>query len=664
MPDAPASSFALPALKPYPMVLPKERKGLDKHAHALLARLSLPFARRHLLALQHAVRIAGKLEPQFSGLDDAALDRAARDVSMRLRRHGVEQMPLRSEALALIREVTHRTLGNRAYDVQLLGAATLMAGHIAEMATGEGKTMTAAMAAALTALAGRPVHVVTVNDYLAERDAVLGQPLFSRLGFTLGIVVSGQQLAERQAAYACDIVYCTNKELTFDALRDRLVLGDGDGDTRLRFEALRGEDTRQRKLRMRGLVAAIVDEADSVLVDEARTPLIISESAPLPFDLASAQEALRLAELLQQGRDYEVVALEHRVGLTPAGRETIADFAQGRGEQWRGVIRREELIRQAISAIRLFHRDHHYMVRENKVVIIDEHTGRAMPDRSWSDGLHQLVEIKEGLEPSAARRTLARMTYQRFFRRYQYLGGLTGTASQVAGELKLVYGLDVVPIPTHRKLQRVTVPARVHGSAERHWQAVIERVRQLHERGAPVLIGTRSVASSIEAGRRLGEAGLPHQVLNARQDATEAEIVAGAGNRGAITIATNMAGRGTDIKLGPGVEELGGLHVVMIERHEARRIDRQLAGRSGRQGQRGRFEPILSVEDPILVDGGGKWLAGMARGVLAVLGSRGAAFCINLAQLRLERTHAGMRRSLLRSDAQQAKTLAFSGRGE
>jgi len=659
-----ATSFALPALKPYPVVLPKERKGLDKYAHALLARLSLPFAGRHLLALRHAVRVAGKLEPRYANLDDAALDAAAREISMRLKRYGIEKMPLRAEALALIRELTRRTLGNRAYDVQLLGAATLMAGHIAEMATGEGKTMTAAMAAALTALAGRNVHVVTVNDYLAKRDAELGEPLFTRLGFTLGVVVSGQQLPERQAAYACDIVYCTNKELTFDALRDRLVLGDEDGDTRLRFEALRGDDTRARQLRMRGLVAAIVDEADSVLVDEARTPLIISESAPLPFDMDSAVEALELATTLVEGRDYEVIPLENRVGLTAAGRDRIAEFAQGRGEQWKGVIRREELIRQAISAIRLFHRDHHYMVRDGKVVIIDEHTGRAMPDRAWSDGQHQLIEIKEGLAPSAARRTLARMTYQRFFRRYQYLGGLTGTAKQVAGELKLVYGLDVVPIPTHRKVRRVMARPRVYGSRERHWRAIIERVRQLHEKGAPVLIGTRSVASSIEAGERLAAAGLPHQVLNARQDEAEAEIAAAAGQRGAITVATSMAGRGTDIKLGPGVEELGGLHVLMVERHEARRIDRQLAGRSGRQGQRGRFEPILSVEDPILVDGGGKWLANLARVLLVFGGSWAAARCIDLAQARLERTHAGMRRSLLRTDAQQARTLAFTGRGE
>lgn len=663
MPSA-ATSFALPALKPYPVVLPKERKGLDKYAHALLARLSLPFAGRHLLALRHAVRVAGKLEPRYANLDDVALDAAAREISMRLKRYGIERMPLRAEALALIRELTRRTLGNRAYDVQLLGAATLMAGHIAEMATGEGKTMTAAMAAALTALAGRNVHVVTVNDYLAKRDAELGEPLFTRLGFTLGVVVSGQQLPERQAAYACDIVYCTNKELTFDALRDRLVLGDEDGDTRLRFEALRGDDTRARQLRMRGLVAAIVDEADSVLVDEARTPLIISESAPLPFDMDSAVKALELAETLVEGRDYEVIPLENRVGLTAAGRDRIAEFAQGRGEQWKGVIRREELIRQAISAVRLFHRDHHYMVRDGKVVIIDEHTGRAMPDRAWSDGQHQLIEIKEGLAPSAARRTLARMTYQRFFRRYQYLGGLTGTAKQVAGELKLVYGLDVVPIPTHRKVRRVMARPRVYGSRERHWRAIIERVRQLHEKGAPVLIGTRSVASSIEAGERLAAAGLPHQVLNARQDEAEAEIVAAAGQRGAITVATSMAGRGTDIKLGPGVEELGGLHVLMVERHEARRIDRQLAGRSGRQGQRGRFEPILSVEDPILVDGGGKWLANLARVLLVFGGSWAAARCIDLAQARLERTHAGMRRSLLRTDAQQARTLAFTGRGE
>jgi preprotein translocase subunit SecA len=653
-----------PLLHPYQFVRHKEPKGLDKIAKGIWWRIDLMLARRHLFALRLTVRRAGKLEARFSGLDDAALDALAPDIGGRLRRYGLKHHGLLGETLAYLREITRRTLGRRAYDVQLLGAATLLSGHIAEMATGEGKTMTAAMAAALNAMAGRPVHVVTVNDYLAERDAELGRPLFERLGFTLGIIVGGQDLQERQAIYAADIVYCTNKEVAFDALRDRLVLGDRDGDARLRLDALRVGGSVGEELRLRGLNAAIVDEADSVLVDEARTPLIISRTVPSPFDGAAGREALELASSMRRGVDFELHGTERRISLTEAGRDIVAGFAEGRGNEWRGVIRREELVRQALTALFLFERDKHYMLRDDKVVIVDEHTGRAMPDRSWSDGLHQLIELKEGLEPSKARQTLARMTYQRLFRRYSFVGGLTGTARQVAGELRQVYGLAVVPIPTHRKVQRRHAPTRVLGNRERHWRAVIDRVAELHRHGAPVLIGTRTVASSLELGRRLAEAGLPHAVLNARQDGEEADIVARAGNRGAITVATNMAGRGTDIQLGAGVESLGGLHVIMVERQEARRIDRQLAGRAGRQGQPGGFEPILGLDDGILVEAGGVLWRAVAR--FGVITGQGwlAALAIDQAQLRLERSHASMRRQLLQTDVQQAKSLAFAGRQE
>lgn len=653
-----------PPLHPYQFVRHKEPTGLDKVARLIWERIDLLAARRHLVSLRRTVRRAGKLEQRFSALDDQALDALAKDIGGRLRRHGIAHRGLLGETLAYLREMTRRTLGRRAYDVQLLGAATLLSGHIAEMATGEGKTMTAAMAAALNAMAGRPVHVVTVNDYLAERDAELGRPLFERLGFSLGIIVGGQELHERQAIYAADIVYCTNKELAFDALRDRLVLGDGDGDTRLRLDALRVDGSLGAELRLRGLNAAIVDEADSVLVDEARTPLIISRTVPAPFDSAAGEEALELAATMRRGADFDIHGTERRVSLTEEGRAIVAEFAEGRGSEWRGVIRREELVRQALTALFLFERDKHYMLKDDKVVIVDEHTGRAMPDRSWSDGLHQLIELKEGLEPSRARQTLARMTYQRLFRRYSNVGGLTGTASQVAAELRHVYGLAVVPIPTHRKVQRRHVRARVLATPDKHMRAVIERVGQLHRRGAPVLIGTRTVASSVEVSRRLTEAGLPHAVLNARQDSEEADIVARAGNVGAITVATNMAGRGTDIQLGEGVEALGGLHVVMIERQEARRIDRQLAGRAGRQGQPGQFEPILCLDDGILVEAGGLVWRAVARVGVSLGQGWLAALAIDRAQMRLERSHAAMRKQLLQTDVQQAKSLAFAGRQE
>jgi preprotein translocase subunit SecA len=601
----------------------------------------------------------------FAALDQAGLDQRRREIAAAVRRRPGFPPELMAQAFALIRELSFRLTGRRHYGVQLMGAYAMVRGNFAEMATGEGKTLTAALAAGAVALAGIPVHVVTVNDYLASRDAEITGPILEALGLTVGVVVGGQSLEDRRAAYACDVTYCTNKELAFDYLRDRIVLGQRDGNLRLKIESLRGETSRLGELRMRGLHFAIVDEADSVLVDEARTPLIISGQADGQVSAETAREALRLAASLAEGQDFNIVQDEKRIILTEAGRARIAEFAQAHeGPGWRGVVAREEMARQALSARHLFHRDEQYLVRDGKLQIIDEHTGRAMPDRAWSDGLHQMIEVKEGCEPSARRTTIARMTYQRFFRRYRYLSGMSGTAQQVAHELWSVYRRPVVRIPTHRPIQRIHHKDRVLPNAARKWDVAMARIAELHERGAPILLGTRSVASSEEAARRLTEAGLPHQVLNAAQDAEEASIVAVAGERGRITVATNMAGRGTDIQLADGVEELGGLHVIMVDRHEARRIDDQLAGRSGRQGQKGCFEAILSLDDPLLDFP----LGILARRLDAVLrpfvGEAFARWLLRYAQRRTERLHAKMRAEVLKTDAMQSKVLAFTGRPE
>jgi preprotein translocase subunit SecA len=552
----------------------------------------------------------------------------------------------------------------RHFDVQVIGAFAMIKGMLAEMATSEGKTLTATLVAGAAGLAGVPIHIVTVNDYLAGRDAELMGPLYASLGLSVGIVVGGQNAAERRAAYACDITYCTNKELAFDYLRDRLVLGQSAGDLTLKMESLHSPSPRSQQLRLRGLHFALVDEADSVLVDEARTPLIISGAAETAIDADTVASALELAAGLEAGADFIVSNEERRIHLTVAGQARVAAFAQVLGGHWRSVVSREELARQALSAIHLFNRGEHYVVTDDKVQIVDEYTGRIMPDRLWSDGLHQMIEHKEGCVLSTRRSTIARITYQRFFRRYRRLAGMSGTLQPVAAELWRVYRLPVVTIPTAKPIRRIHRPDVVAATDEEKWRVIVARVASLHERGVPILIGTRSVASSERASAELHAAGLPHTVLNATQDRREAEIVAEAGERGRITVATNMAGRGTDIHLADGVGDLGGLHVIMTERHDARRIDLQLAGRAGRQGDPGSFEAILSLEDALMDTDSGVALSGIAKAANRFLGDWAGREASNYAQRRAERLHARMRADLLRSDQWQMKTLAFSGKPE
>ena len=648
------------AEKPVPKQTQLDRIANDVFGHIVVASSGL---RANGLAA-FAARVDA-LDTEFRALDDAGMLARRRDIAIALRRNPGFPDEHLVQAFALIRELSGRISGRRHYGVQMMGACAMVRGNLAEMSTGEGKTLTAALAAGAVGMAGIPVHVVTVNDYLATRDAEITQPILEALGLTVGVIVGGQSVEDRRAAYACDVTYCTNKELTFDYLRDRIVLGQRDGNLRLKVEGLRAGGSRMDELRMRGLHFAIVDEADSVLVDEARTPLIISGQADGQVTADIANDALGLATDLVEGEDYTIVLEEQRILLTETGRGRIADFADAQGgTSWRGVVAREEMARQALSAIHLFHQGEQYLVRDGKVQIIDEHTGRAMPDRAWSDGLHQMIEVKEGCEPSARRTTIARMTYQRFFRRYRYLSGMSGTARQVAHELWSVYRLPVVRIPTHRPIQRIHLRDRVLPNADAKWDVAMARITELHTLGVPILLGTRSVASSEAAGKRLAEAGLPHQVLSAVQDAEEAAIVALAGDRARITVATNMAGRGTDIKLADGVEDLGGLHVLMVDRHEARRIDDQLAGRSGRQGQNGCFQAILSLEDPLLEFPGAGLLRRIEFVVRPFVGEAFARWLLRYGQRRAERIHAKMRRDLLKTDEMQSRVLAFTGRPE
>jgi preprotein translocase subunit SecA len=597
----------------------------------------------------------------YQPLDAAGLDAAVLELRARLRMQGLATAPC-IDAFALVREHAARVLGMRPFDVQVLGGWTMLQGEIAEMQTGEGKTLTATLPAATAALAGVPVHVVTVNDYLVQRDAHWMGALYRALRLSVGAIVEGMSHEERRAAYGCDVVYCTNKQLAFDYLRDRLVRG-ALGPMRLRLDDLYGERAIGGRLLLRGLCFALVDEADSVLVDEARTPLIISRSGEAGDREATYREALALADGLTPGADYRIDLTRREIELTDAGRDRLATLALDKGGVWAGTRRREELVRQALHARELLMRDHHYLVADGKVQIIDEYTGRVMPDRSWARGLHQLVEAKEGCPITAQNETLARISYQRFFRRYLRLGGMTGTAREVVGELWAVYHLGLTRLPTHRPLKRKRRRGIVFRTAAGKWRAVVERTAALHAEGRPVLIGTTSVEASEHLSRLLDEAGIFHRVLNARQDRDEAETIARAGESGAVTVATNMAGRGTDIKLGPGVAARGGLHVIATERHDAGRIDRQLYGRCGRQGDPGSFEYLVSLEDGLIAQSPWRLLVPLFPRFIGRTGPPGRLL-LRLAQRGAERRNARIRRQLLKLDEQIGRMLAFSGRME
>jgi preprotein translocase subunit SecA len=469
---------------------------------------------------------------------------------------------------------------------------------------------------------------------------------------------------ERRAQYACDVTYCCNKELAFDYLRDRIALGRHRSRTRLDLEKLVHGRSRSDELVLRGLCFGIVDEADSVLVDEAKTPLIISAGKEIDdIEEQVYETAVQLAARLEPGLDFEINHRERAIRLTESGEELLEELAQELRGVWKGPNRRSQFVGQALSALHLFERDKHYLVNEGQVQIIDEYTGRLMPDRSWERGLHQMIEAKEGCEITGHTDAQAKISYQRFFTRYQRLAGMTGTAKEIADELWSVYHLATVKVPTHRPVQRRDLGQQVHATAEERWDAVVSRILALREQGRAILVGTRSVAASEHLSARLEAAGVPHQVLNARQDAEEAEIVAAAGESGRVTVATNMAGRGTDIELSPETLAAGGLHVIATERHEARRIDRQLFGRCGRQGDPGSFEEIVSLEDE-LVTAHAAPMAAAASAPGSDPHSKVRRAAVRVAQRRAEALHAKIRRRLLEADQNESQRLAFSGRGE
>lgn len=668
MSSAAIAQFSAPRVLPAPRLYPeapdRREAAFERGVLAAQSRWMAAAAGWRSRAFDRLLPLVDRRAEAFRALAPARLDAVAREIALELRRNQDFPDAATARSFALIRELSGRILGKRHFDAQVVGAFAMIKGMLAEMATGEGKTLTAALVAGTAGLAGVPIHVVTVNDYLARRDAELLLPLYQALGLSVGVVIGGQSGEERRAAYACDITYCTNKELAFDYLRDRMTLDQISGDVALKMEALHSVSPRSRQLRLRGLHFALVDEADSVLVDEARTPLIISGAAHGAIDGGTVDSALALGASLKAGVDFIVSSEDRRIFLTDTGETSVERFARSLSGHWRSVVSREELARQALSALHLFKEGEHYVVSDGKVRIVDEYTGRIMPDRLWSDGLHQMIERKEGCALTERRVTVARITYQRFFRRYRRLAGMSGTLRPVAAELWRVYRAPVAAIPTARPVRRIHRADVVVPTIDDKWRRIIARVSELHAHGVPVLIGTRSVASSERASALLGAASLPHRVLNAAQDKHEADIVGEAGQAGRITVATNMAGRGADIHLGEGVAELGGLHVIMTERHDARRIDLQLAGRAGRQGEPGSFEAILSLEDPLMDAELGVALSGLAKLLTRVFGAWAGRGAAEYAQRRAERVHARMRAELLRSDQWRMKTLAFSGKPE
>jgi preprotein translocase subunit SecA len=644
----------------------EEKEGkVDRWLLKLGARLKKPLSG----ALKEAQFVADLTEQGQAAADelgDEELLAAALEMRITLLQQGFTP-ELSARAFSLVRAAAFRTVGMRHFPVQLMGGYIMLSGRLAEMGTGEGKTLTATLPAAAVALAGMPVHVVTVNDYLAARDAEWMRPVYEALGLSVGVAQTGQQPDERGAAYACDICYCTNKDLGFDYLRDTLTLDSLRGRGRLLLEKVLGRGDRLDRLLLRGLYFAIVDETDSVLVDEARTPLIIAGAEEVAADWELYSTALDICGELVEKDDFTIDESERAVFLTDAGKERLKLISAPLPPAWRSSRGREELVLQGLSALYLYDLDTHYLLRDGKVQIIDEYTGRVMEDRSWERGLQQLIEVKEECEVTARRTTLARITYQRLFRRYLRLSGMTGTAEEIAPELDAVYGLETVTIPPNQPVKRSDMGLSLYQTRQQKWIAVADAVVVLQNKGRPVLVGTRSVASSEELSAELTQRGLQHLVLNARQDDEEADIVAEAGLAGRVTVATNMAGRGTDIHLESHVESRGGLHVILTEFHESKRIDRQLIGRCARQGDQGSFEAIVSLEDELFLQH-----AATSTGVLSAryeenhgsLPNWIATYLRTMAQQSAERSNARARQATLALDKKLDTALGFAGKSE
>jgi preprotein translocase subunit SecA len=587
---------------------------------------------RYLKKLQPIVAKINDLEPEIQGLSDDQLKQKIADFRQEVK-NGRKLDEILPEVFAIVREASKRVLDMRHFDVQLIGGIVLHEGKIAEMKTGEGKTLVATLPVVLNALTGRGVHVVTVNDYLAQRDAEWMGKLYNFLGLSVGVIVHGLSDEERKEAYAADVTYGTNNEFGFDYLRDNMKFYP-------------------EQLVQRELYYAIVDEVDSILIDEARTPLIIS--GPSEESTALYVRINNIIPSLKKEEHFTIDEKARSVTLTDEGVQRVEEILKIDNLFDPRHITYQHHILQALKAHYLFKRDVDYIVKDDQVIIVDEFTGRLMPGRRYSDGLHQALEAKEGVKVEGENQTLASITFQNYFRMYEKLAGMTGTADTEAVEFKQIYDLDVIVIPTHKPMIRKDYPDVIYKTQEEKYRAIAEEIKELHSKGQPVLVGTTSIEKSELLSRMLKKMRIPHEVLNAKHHEKEAEIVAKAGEKGRVTIATNMAGRGTDIVLGPGVRELGGLHILGTERHESRRIDNQLRGRSGRQGDPGSSRFYLALDDDLMRLFGSDRIAslmdklGMEEG--QPIENKMISKAIENAQRRVENHNFEIRKTLLEYD--------------
>ena len=656
-------SEAAPFSAPYG-AYPERRGGTNPDARSASAPIGhLTSLLRHGASDQAArfVRAVREADEQVSAVSDSAIGEYVRATAAGLRANATA-FEATTLCFALTRRHARAVLGFDPHDEQIAGAWHMLNGNLVEMETGEGKTVTAVFTAAAQALAGSAVHIITTNDYLAGRDAAEMGPIFERLGLSVGCVKEGMESGPRRAAYASAITYVTPKQLMFDYLRDRIELGSKAGyglRTELDVAMAKSAAANGRSFYLRGLQAAIVDEADSVLIDEAVVPLIISRQEAAPDQQLIAERAIGLASQLIRDRDFLIKADGRDIVLTPAGRELLAHIAKPIGGVFASLLWREQYVLQALMALHLFRRDREYITRDGAVEIVDINTGRTMPDRSWERGLHQMIQAKEGLAVTAPNEAMARISHQDFFCRYHFLCGMSGTIMEVAREIRHTYGLRAVRIPTHRPLRRRSLGVEIHVTAEAKHLAIAERARQLLAQSRPVLIGTRTVADSEQVSQELTRRAIPHTLLNARHDASEAKIIAAAGRVGAVTVATNMAGRGTDIRVEPQALAAGGLHVIASERHESRRIDRQLFGRTARQGNVGTYEEIVSLEDQLMRT--------LPPRLVAVVKFRDCPLArrlvISFAQWRASRHGVRLRRDLARYEREMHRALSFAGPG-
>jgi preprotein translocase subunit SecA len=600
------------------------------------------------------------LEPELMALGDSQLRK--RSLSVRYRAKSGEPLGnLLVEAYALVREAGRRTINMRHFDVQLLGGIAMFHRAIVEMQTGEGKTLTATLPLYIYGLLGKGCHLATVNDYLARRDAQWMGPIYEALGMTVGVIETQMSQGDRRKAYACDVTYGTAKEFGFDFLRDRLLLrriSEGQADLLGGMLGQNGSGENEKPVQGPPHFA-LVDEADSILIDEARTPLIIS-ALPTEEEKLEAECYRWSASVAPEFVDEDDYDFDHEkktVELTREGRQKLREMPKPPALDDVGMVNIYRYVEQAILVDREYKLDRQFVVRDGEVVIVDEFTGRLAEGRKWRDGLHQAVEAKADVEVTVATGQAARITVQDFFLRYDCLAGMTGTAMDSSRELRKIYRCRVLAIPTNRPAIRQPLRTQVFGTADAKWQAVVEEVRRLHAEGRPLLIGTRSIDKSELLSRMLNELGIEHQVLNANHVATEADIVALAGRHGKVTVSTNMAGRGTDIKLGESVKDLGGLHVILTEMHDARRIDRQLIGRCGRQGDPGTYRQYLSLDDELLLAG----LGPKSSERLEKLGQKSDRSFDSLsgkfirAQNKVERRHFRQRRALMYYEKERKK---------